>query len=328
MASIPNGTNTENAPLDQSEAINLLLNRENTPIQASEDVQESKDMVEQDVSTEESEVETEAEVNDQSVEEETDEESEQYDEESEEEVTEDIYLAKVDGEEVEVSAEDLIKSYQLEQTAQKRLREAAEERKKIQSDAQQVEAERKYYAENLALLQQQLAQYQNGNMTDQQWAELYQSDPMAYMKAKEDLRDKETQSKALQEEQQAIHQRYIQSEQAKLLDRIPEWKNDEVAQRERNNIVTYAKRFGFNDQEIAATSDSRVVDLLRRAYLYDELQAKKPVVTKKVKKAPKMLRAGKPKGKVNVSDQNRKKAFDKLAKSGRKEDAISYLLTK
>ena len=41
-----------------------------------------------------------------------------------------------------------------------------------------------------------------------------------------------------------------------------------------------------------------------------------------------MIKAGKPKGKVNVSDQNRKKAFDKLAKSGRKEDAISYLLTK
>ena len=56
MASIPDGTNTQNAPLEQSEAINLLLNRENTPIQASEDVQESKDMVEEDVSTEESEV--------------------------------------------------------------------------------------------------------------------------------------------------------------------------------------------------------------------------------------------------------------------------------
>ena len=137
--------------------------------------QESKDMVEEDVSTEESEVETEAEVDDQSAADDTDEESEQYDEESEEEVTEDIYIAKVDGQEVEVTAEDLIKSYQLEQTAQKRLREAAEERKKIQSDAQQVEAERKYYAENLALLQEQLKQYQNGNMTDQQWAELYQS---------------------------------------------------------------------------------------------------------------------------------------------------------
>ena len=169
MASIPDdGTNINNAPLETSDAINLLLNRQNTPTQASEDVQESDDTEQEDVSTEETEVETEAEVDDQSVEDDTDEEGEQYDEESEEEVP--VYLAKVDGEEVEVSAEDLIKSYQLEQTAQKRLREAAEERKKVQADVTQVESERKYYAENLALLQDALKQYEQGNRTEQQWS--------------------------------------------------------------------------------------------------------------------------------------------------------------
>jgi hypothetical protein len=41
-----------------------------------------------------------------------------------------------------------------------------------------------------------------------------------------------------------------------------------------------------------------------------------------------MIKSGTPKPKVNVSEQNRKSAFDKLNKSGRKEDAIAYLLTK
>jgi len=327
MASIPDdGTNINNAPLETSDAINLLLNRQNTPTQASEDVQESDDTEQEDVSTEETEVETEAEVDDQSVEDDTDEEGEQYDEESEEEVP--VYLAKVDGEEVEVSAEDLIKSYQLEQTAQKRLREAAEERKKVQADVTQVEAERKYYAENLALLQDALKQYEQGNRTEQQWSELYQQDPIAYMKAKEDTRDKQTKMQALQQEQLALQQRQVETEQVKLLERIPEWKDPDVARKEKNEVVTYAQRFGFNDQEIAATTDSRVVDLLRKAYLFDQLQSRKPVATKKVKKAPKMIKSTATKGKVNVSEQNRKKAFDKLTKSGRKEDAISYLLTK
>ena len=325
MASIPeDGTNIENA-LGQAEAINLLLNRENTPVQASEEVQESEDT--QEVSTQESETETEEVVQDQTEAVAEEEESEQYDEESDEEEVA-VYLAKVDGEEVEVTADDLIKSYQLEQTAQKRLREAAEERKKIQSEAQQVEAERKYYAENLALLQEAMRQNQTGERTEEQWSELYREDPMLYMKEKEDLRDRQARAQAVQQEQYALQQRLLQSEQAKLLERIPEWQNEEVANKERDSIVTYAKRFGFNDQEIAMTSDSRVVDLLRRAYLYDELMAKKPTATKKVKKAPKMIKAGKPKGKINVSEQNRKTAFDKLAKSGRKEDAISYLLTK
>ena len=325
MASIPDdGTNITNIALDKSDAINLLLNRDTTPNQASDDIQESTDT---EVSAEETATETEAEVADQTEEVEEEVESEQYDEESDEEEVA-VYIAKVDGEEVEVTADDLIKSYQLEQTAQKRLREAAEERKKVQSDAQQVEAERKYYAENLEVLKNALAQYQQGDMTEQQWAELYQRDPLAYMKKKEDARDQQNKIQALQQEQMALQQRHIEQEQIKLLDRIPEWKDAEVAAKERANIVTYAKRFGFNDQEIAATSDSRVVDLLRRAYLYDALQSRKPTATKKVKTAPKMLKAGKPKGKVNISDQNRKSAFDKLSKSGRKEDAVAYLLTK
>mgnify|MGYP001359895847 CR=1 FL=1 len=326
MSSIPEGTNPD-TPLDTQTAVNLLLNNDTTPTQASEDVQKSEDTPIEDVSTEETEVEEDVDVVEQSADDDTEEESEQYDEESDEEEIP-VYLAKVDGEEVEVSVDDLIKSYQLEQTAQKRLRDVAEDRKKISSEAQQVEAERKYYAENIALLQDALKQVQTGNRTEQQWTELYRTDPIAYMKAKEDARDQEQKAQVLAQEQMALQQRQIETEQVKLLERIPEWKDSEVAQKERSNIVTYAKRFGFNEQEIAATNDSRVVDLLRRAYLFDELQSRKPTATKRVKKAPKMLKAGKPKGKVDTQQIAKKKAFDQLAKSGRKEDAISYLLTK
>jgi hypothetical protein len=168
MSSIPDGTNPD-TPLGTAEAVNLLLNRDNTPSQASEEVQESEDTPTEEVSAEESEAEEEVEVEEQSADTEEEEESEQYDEESEEEEVA-VYLAKVDGEEVEVTVDDLLKSYQLEQTAQKRLREVAEDRKKVSSEAQQVEAERKYYAENLALLQDALKQNQTGNRTEQQSA--------------------------------------------------------------------------------------------------------------------------------------------------------------
>ena len=325
MVGIPDN-GTDNIALEKSDAINLLLNRDNTPNQASEDIQESEGVQEAPVE----EVETE---NDEEVvegySEENEEEAEDYQdsEESDEEAT-DVYLATVDGEQVEVTADDLIKSYQIEATAQKRLYEAAEEKKRILAEAQQVEAERKHYAENLNLLMQQLQQFQSGNMTEQQWQQLYEDDPMAYMKAKEDVRAQQEKMQALQQEQMVLAEKQLQSEQAKLLERIPQWKDADVATKERNAIVTYANRFGFTDNEIAATNDSRVVDLLRRAYLYDALQSRKPTATKKVKKAPKMIKSGTPKPKVNVSDQNRKSAFDKLNKSGRKEDAIAYLLTK
>ena len=319
---------TQNNALDTSEAINLLLNKENTPTQASEDIQEPQEDTEV-VSVEEVDESEEMEADD-GQSEVTEEETEDYlnSEESDEEANDDVYIAKVDGEEIEVSARELVESFQLNSVAKKRFNEATVREKETKAELEKIAAERKYYAENLALLQDAMRQLQTGERTEEQWSELYREDPMLYMKEKEDLRDRQARAQAVQQEQYALQQRQLQTEQAKLLERIPEWKDAEVANKERDNIVTYAKRFGFNDQEIAATSDSRVVDLLRRAYLYDALMAKKPTATKKVKKAPKMIKAGKPKGKVNVSQQNRKTAFDKLAKSGRKEDAISYLLTK
>ena len=325
MVGIPD-EGTDTVALDTNDAINLLLNKDNTPSQASENIQESGDTQET-VSVEEADNEEVTEVS-QNYSESSEESAEDYQdsEESEEETT-DVYVATVDGEQVEVTADDLLKSYQLEATAQKRLHEAAEEKKRILTEAQQVEAERKYYAENLNLVMQQMQQNQS-TMTNEQWQQLYDEDPVAYVKAKEDIRTQQDRFQALQQEQMVLAERQLQTEQAKLLERIPQWKDAEVAMKERNNIVTYAKRFGFTEQEIASTADSRVVDLLRRAYLYDALQQRKPTATKKVKKAPKMLQAGQPKSKVNVSEQNRKTAFDKLAKSGRKEDAISYLLTK
>jgi len=328
MASIPNdGTSTENIALDKTDAVNLLLNRDNTPSQASEDIQESQEEDTEVVSVDEVDTTDETDVLDQS--EVTEEETEDYrnSDESDDETTDDVYIAKVDGEEVEVTARELLDSYQLNSVAKKKYHEAMEDRNKAKNELATLEAERKHYAENLELMRQQLAQTTTG-MTEEQWNDLYQRDPMAYMKAKEDIRDHEARLQAIQQEQMQLAQKQLQAEQAKLLDRIPEWKDQDVATKERNNIVTYAKRFGFTDQEIAATNDSRVVDLLRRAYLYDALQSKKPNATKQVKKAPKMIKSGQPKGKVNVSEQNRKTAFDKLNKSGRKEDAIAYLLTK
>jgi len=313
--------------LDKTDAINLLLNRDNTPSQASEDIQESQEEDTEVVSVDEVDTTDETDVLDQS--EVTEEETEDYrnSDESDGEATDDVYIAKVDGEEVEVTARELLDSYQLNSVAKKKYHEAMEDRNKAKNELATLEAERKHYAENLELMRQQLAQTTTG-MTEEQWNDLYQRDPMAYMKAKEDIRDHETRLQAIQQEQMQLAQKQLQAEQAKLLDRIPEWKDQDVATKERNNIVTYAKRFGFTEQEIAATNDSRVVDLLRRAYLYDALQSKKPNATKQVKKAPKMIKSGQPKGKVNVSEQNRKTAFDKLNKSGRKEDAIAYLLTK
>ena len=56
MVGIPD-EGTDNIALDKADAINLLLNRENTPSQASEVIQESEDTTQEEVSVEEAESE-------------------------------------------------------------------------------------------------------------------------------------------------------------------------------------------------------------------------------------------------------------------------------
>ena len=114
-----------------------------------------------------------------------------------------------------------------------------------------------------------------------------------------------------------------------IAERIPEWKDNKVAEMDKRNIVTFAKRYGFNEQELNNATDHRAILMLRKAMLYDELESKKPLVKKKVKKAPKMTKSGKKitttktlqKGKVD-------KAFNKLKSTGSMDSAVDYLLQK
>ena len=87
--------------------------------------------------------------------EETSEEVESEDEESEEEAPRDQkFVVKVDGKEIEVPKEELIRGYQREADYTRKTQKLAEERKLVESEFQQVRGEREQYAQVLGQLQQ------------------------------------------------------------------------------------------------------------------------------------------------------------------------------
>ena len=252
MSSIPTeGTGN----LSQTDAVNMLL--DTSPTEVESEVQEAPvDASSEVIETEIEEVEAEA-ADDSQVEAESDEILETV-EEGEEEP---YYTVKVDGQEYEVNEAELIKSYQLERTAQKRLSEAAEQRKLIESDRTAIEQERAKYAQALQLIQSQLATQNTGQKTEAEWNELYTNDPMEYVRQRENLRDKQAQLQAVQQEQAALTQQNLINQQSKLLDFIPEWKNAETATREKTELVSYLKSHGFTDQDVANAADARIISL-------------------------------------------------------------------
>ena len=312
-SSIPTGTEQ----LSMADAIDTLLNT-NAPSEASDVEQEPTAVAEAEAieTVDDDQVETEA-------------EEVLDDDEAEGETSEEVeyYTVKVDGEEMDVTADDLIKSYQLERAAQKRLSEAAEQRKALDAEQTAMEQERQRYAQGLAQLQAQLTQTA-GEPTQEYWDKLYEEDPLEFVKQREAQRDREKAMQVVQQEQAQLIQQHVASEQVKLVERIPEWKDTDVATREKAGLINFAQRVGFTNEELSQVVDSRLVDVLRRAYLYDQLQQEKPVAKKKVAKAPKMVKGGKPKTSRDVASEKKRKAFDRLKKTGSKEAAVDFLLNR
>jgi len=270
------------------------------------------------------------------VEYETDEDYTDQPEEAFEESVEEVeyYTVKIDGEEKQVTADELVKGYQLEQAAQKRMQDAASERKQAETEREVIAQQREQYEQALNVLSQQLTVQEP---TQEYWEKLYAEDPLEYVKQRDSIRDRKENLQKVQQEQLRVqqekqqemvkaHQEHLVREQSRLLERIPEWRDEAVAAREKQQVVQYAQRIGFTEQELQSASDSRAIETLRKAYLYDELMAKKPAAQKKVAKAPKVTKSGKPTSKVDSTTKRKKQAFDRLRKSGSKDAAVEYLL--
>lgn len=329
--------------LNKGQAVDLLLNI-NAPEEASEDAQEPVAENEDTYEGEEFEATSEDEFDAEDAEElpEADEEydDEEYDvdvsELEEVDDEESYYTVKIDGEEKSVSADELVKSYQLEQAAQKRMQEAAEIRKNSEAEVAALAQQREQYAQALQSLQAQLDSA--GEQPQEYWDNLYTEDPMEYMRQREAYRDrkeatekvKAEQARLQQEQQQELmqqHQANLAQQQEKLLEALPEWKDPEVAQKEKSEIISYAQRvLGFSEQEVSNIADARGVLAIRKAYLYDELMAKKPAAQKKVKKAPKVTKSGKPTTKAQANAKRSKQALERLNKTGSKDAAVDLLL--
>lgn len=329
--------------LTKSQAIDELLNM-SAPEEASDEVLEPNAEVEEVDETEGTEATSEDEYDEEDAEELSESDDEDDDEEYDvdvseiEEVEDDdtYYTVKVDGEEKQVKADELVKSYQLEQAAQKRMQEAAELKKQSEAQAEAFAQQREQYLQAIEMLEAKMIE--GAEKPQEYWDNLYTENPLEYVRQREAARDtKEALQNAAQEKariQQEKQQEYaakyqarLAEEQEKLLQALPEWNDPDVAAKEKQAIITYSQRnLGFSENEIANMADSRAVLAIRKAYLYDELMSKKPEVQKKVKKAPKVTRSGQPTTKAQATANRSKQALERLNKTGSKDAAVDLLL--
>jgi hypothetical protein len=251
--------------------------------------------------------------------------------EQEEEVEESPrYRVKVSGEEVEVSLDELLNGYSRTADYQKKTQSLAEQRKAVEAERVKIEEAaktRETYSQRLQVIEQLLQQQSQG----EDLSSLKAEDPIAYAVAMAEKVEREKQLQAVQAErqrvqqeqqahQQTLLQKHIQGEQAKLIEAIPDFKDDVKAEVVRRDIRNYAKSIGFTDQELSQVYDSRAVLALYKAAQYDKLMANKGAATKKVATAPKTIRPGTSNPQSSENDSVKKERA-KLRQSGNKKDA-------
>jgi hypothetical protein len=306
---------------------------------------------EMDTPEEQAEAVAEASVTDEELAYEASEESveteEQEQELSAEEEQPDIYTVRVNGEDVEVTFDELTKGYSRESDYRRKTQEVAEQRRAVEKQIQEAQSQfqktqqmEQQYAELLPKLAQQL---QADNMPEPNFDEAYAADPIEasrlerqYRVQKEERAKKlhaiqSEQQRLMQESQQGQQARYQQhlAEQAQLLpDLIPSWKDEAVKATEVEAMRKWAVESGrVSPDQINQIADAGHVALLHDAWKFGIGQAKvqakrKPATSKKGK----TIRPGSKAGTPSAQSAAVKNAAGKLQQTGSYRDAADLLM--
>ena len=253
------------------------------------------------------------------------------DEESEEQAPRETkFIVKVDGKEIEVPKDELIRGYQREADYTRKTQKLAEERKFVESEFQQVRGEREQYAQILGQLQQKLQEFEP---PEPDWNRLEVEDPTEYARQWTSHQRRNQQKYAIQAEQMRLQQmqqaeahKQIQSvlaqEVVALKEKIPEWSSPEKAKAEGKALMEYGQSMGFSEQELNGITDSRALLALHKAWKYDQMVSKRPELQAKIKKAPRMATPGSV-GSVSSKSGDINNAKKRLAQTGSVRDAAS-----
>ena len=248
------------------------------------------------------------------------------DEEPEQVEQEQTYRVKANGQELEVTLDELLSSYSRQADYTSKTQALAEEKKLLNERL-----------ENVGRLEQQINEMQehtnrlaqvSDDPGEEYWNQLKAENPMQYMIERDEYRERQAQKEKLVQEtnemqKQLQYQRQMEAEQSlklendKLLEMNPKWADPNVFSNAKARMRDAGKLVGFSDDELKQVVDHRAVMILHKASLWDQLQDSR----KKIKPAP--VRTSKQTGRP-LSAQSRSaltKAKQKLAKTGKPVDA-------
>jgi hypothetical protein len=252
-------------------------------------------------------------------------------EDSEEEKPDKTFTVKVDGTEVTVTLDELQKGYSRTQDYTRKTQQIAEIRRQVESEAEAIRAERSQYAQLLGALESQVQQAAEPQID---WDRLYQEDPIEWVRQKEVMRENQAKAQAIQFEKQRLAeisqqeqaqqmQSYLAQQRDELLKVLPDWKDPNKAKKEKELLIDFGQKAGFSTDELVNIFDHRVVNVLRKAALYEQMMSKRQNIKPVTNNGPRPAKPGAA-GRISTTSEATR-AKQRLAKSGRVNDAASAI---
>jgi len=255
-----------------------------------------------------------------------------------------LYDVTVNGQMQKVNLDELKQGYSKGLDYTKKTMDLGDQRRNLETEKDTISKEkdevsklREEYAKKLSVVEQNLQVEDNID-----WVKLAQDDPSDYaIKKAEYDKKKDLQARIQKEqarvneerkqEQEKVYQSFIQSENKKLIDKMPVFGDEKKVNKVMQDIGQFALKSGYTEQELNMLVDHRALITLYQAAKYDQLLQKKGLQDKKVKTNTRMV-TSEAKNETQTTDKKIRvnDRMKQLKRSGSIKDAqkvLSAMLT-
>ena len=241
-----------------------------------------------------------------------------------------LHRLKVNGQEIEVSLDELKAGYSRDSDYRQKTHTLGMEKRDLEAQKNSL---RQSYDAKLAELNELIAtadatvRQQQGSQDLQR---LYDEDPTQAAKLDYELRQRQVQlddmrTKAKQA-QAKQYTEFLEAQRELAATKIPEYSDPNKADQFKLSMRNSLRGYGFSDEEIGSLADHRFLMVAKDAMSYQSLKDKRPIVQKKVANAPKVVKSGVAKSSTSSGREQIRNKIGKVRKTGNIRDASSAIL--
>ena len=243
--------------------------------------------------------------------------------------TPELHRVKVQGQELEVSLDELKAGYSRDSDYRQKTHSLGMEKRDLETQKNSL---RQTYDTRLSELNDLIStanQFVEQKQGGQDLAKLYQEDPTEAARLDFQLRQEKQHIDSLKDKarqaQNKQYETYLETQKELAATKIPEFSDPNKADSFKLNMRNTLRDYGFNDQEIGSLADHRFLMVAKDAMSFKSQKDKRPIVSKKVANAPKVLKAGVAKSNVSSGREEVRNKIKTLRKTGHIRDAQSAI---